>query len=189
MPATPPAFRSAAMAPERGGTDHCTVINNTLYGNDTADTRSGEFQMQFNMTNNVFENNIVYPGSRCLMTSSKSGPVDSQTPAVSIDYNLYYCVPGAEASNGGGTPPATRDSLTTSRRVGTTGIPVSLIPSSWIHRKITFACNQVLRRSTPAPTRECPRWARRTLKVERGPTARTSTPAATKDGRSNTCLI
>jgi hypothetical protein len=83
---------------ERGGTDHCTVINNTLYGNDTADTGSGEFQMQFNMANNVFEDNIVYAGNRCLMTSSKSGPVDSNTPAVSIDYNFYYCVSGAEAS-------------------------------------------------------------------------------------------
>src|ERR1022692_1232137 len=89
---------------ERGGTDHCTMIHNTLYGNDTADTGSGEFQMQFNMTNNVFENNIVYAGSRCLMTSSKSGPVDSHTPAVSIDYNLYYCVSGAETSKWGWHP-------------------------------------------------------------------------------------
>ena len=89
---------------DRGGTDHCTVINNTLYGNDTADTGSGEFQMQFNMTNNVFENNIVYAGSRCLMTSSKSGRVDSNTPAVSMDYNLYYCVSGAQASKWGWYP-------------------------------------------------------------------------------------
>jgi len=93
---------------ERGGTDHCTVINNTLYGNDTADTGSGEFQMQFNMTNNVFENNIVYAGSRCLMTSSKSGPVDSHTPAVSLDYNVYYCVSGAETSKWGWHPASFR---------------------------------------------------------------------------------
>jgi hypothetical protein len=89
---------------ERGGADHCTVINNTLYGNDTANTGSGEFQMQFNMANNVFENNIVYAGSRCLMTSSKSGPADSNTPAVSIDYNLYNCVSGAETSKWGWYP-------------------------------------------------------------------------------------
>jgi Right handed beta helix region len=89
---------------ERGGTDHCTVINNTLYGNDTADTGSGEFQMQFNMTNNVFENNIVDAGGRCLLTSSKSGPVDSHTPAVSLDYNVYYCVSGAEMSKWGWHP-------------------------------------------------------------------------------------
>jgi hypothetical protein len=103
---------------ERGGTDHCTVINNTLYGNDAADTGSGEFQMQFNMTNNVFENNIVYAGSRCLITSSKSGPVDSHTPAVSMDYNVYYCVSGAETSKWGWYP-ATFRGFT--GYVGTTG--------------------------------------------------------------------
>ncbi len=89
---------------ERGGTDHCTVINNTLYRNDTSDTGSGEFQMQFNMTKNLFENNIVYAGNRCLMTSSKSGPVDRHPPTVSLDYNLYYCVSGAETSKWGWHP-------------------------------------------------------------------------------------
>jgi len=89
---------------ERGGADHCTVINNTLYGNDTADTGSGELQMQFNMTSDVFENNIVYAGSRCLMTSSKSGSMDGRTPTVSMDYNLYYCVSGAEAGKWGWYP-------------------------------------------------------------------------------------
>jgi Right handed beta helix region len=33
-------------APERGHTDHCTVVNNTLYDNDTSATGSGELQMQ-----------------------------------------------------------------------------------------------------------------------------------------------
>jgi hypothetical protein len=54
--------------------------------------------MQFNMTNNVFENNIVYAGSRCLMTSSKSGPADRNTSTVSIDYNVYYCAAEGDAS-------------------------------------------------------------------------------------------
>jgi hypothetical protein len=89
---------------ERGGTDHCTVANNTLYGNDTAGTGSGEFQMQFNMTNNIFENNIVYAGSRCLVTSSKSGPAGGNTPTVSMDYNVYYCASGADASKWGWYP-------------------------------------------------------------------------------------
>lgn len=83
---------------ERGGTDHCTAVNNTLYDNDTAGTGSGEFQMQFNMTNNVFENNIVYAGRGCIMTSSKSGPINPGTPTVSIDSNLYYCATGEESS-------------------------------------------------------------------------------------------
>jgi hypothetical protein len=38
------------------------------------------------------------------MTSSKSGPADSNTPAVSIDYNLYNCVSGAETSKWGWYP-------------------------------------------------------------------------------------
>ena len=50
-------------APERGRTDHCTVVNNTLYDNDTSGTGSGEFQMQWNMADNIFANNIVYAGT------------------------------------------------------------------------------------------------------------------------------
>jgi hypothetical protein len=59
-------------APERGHTEHCIVVNNTLYDNDTSGTGSGEFQMQWNMADNIFENNIVYAGPRCLMTVNKS---------------------------------------------------------------------------------------------------------------------
>jgi hypothetical protein len=84
-------------APERGHTDHCTVINNTLYDDDTSGTGSGEFQMQWNMANNIFANNIVYAGSRCLMTLNKS-PVKSDQPPVNIDHNLYYCASGSKAS-------------------------------------------------------------------------------------------
>jgi hypothetical protein len=84
-------------APERGHTVHSTVVNNTLYDNDTSATGSGEFQMQWNMADNVFENNIVYGGSRCLMIRHRSRPEKNQPPAV-IDHNLYYCAPGAKAS-------------------------------------------------------------------------------------------
>jgi hypothetical protein len=84
-------------APERGHTEHCTVINNTLYNNDTSATGSGEFQMQWNMADNIFENNIVYAGPRCLMTVNKS-QVDTAQPPVTIDHNLYYCASGSKAS-------------------------------------------------------------------------------------------
>jgi parallel beta helix pectate lyase-like protein len=84
-------------APERGRTDHCTVINNTLYENDTSATGSGEFQMQWNMADNIFANNIVYAGSRCLITLNKS-QVKSDQPPVNIDHNLYYCASGSNAS-------------------------------------------------------------------------------------------
>jgi Right handed beta helix region len=87
-------------APERGHTEHCTVVNNTLYDNDTSGTGSGEFQMQWNMTDNVFANNIVYAGSRCLIAVNKS-QVDGNHPPVAIDHNLYYCTSGAKASTWG----------------------------------------------------------------------------------------
>lgn len=84
-------------APNRGHTNHCIVVNNTLYENDTSATGSGEFQMQWNMADNIFENNIMYAGPRCLMTLNKS-PVDKNSPPAIIDHNLYYCVSGAQAS-------------------------------------------------------------------------------------------
>jgi hypothetical protein len=84
-------------APERGHTDHCTVVNNTLYDNDTSATGSGEFQMQWNMTDNIFANNIVYGGPRCLIILNKS-QVDKNHPPAAIDHNLYYCASEAKAS-------------------------------------------------------------------------------------------
>jgi hypothetical protein len=88
-------------APERGHTDHCTVVNNTLYDNDTSRTGSGEFQMQWNMADDIFANNIVYAGSRCLITLNRSH-VEKQKPPVAIDHNLYYCASGASASTWAG---------------------------------------------------------------------------------------
>jgi len=84
-------------APERGNTDHSTVVNNTLYENDTSGTGSGEFQMQWNMADNIFANNIVYAGPRCLIAVNKS-QVDKSHPPVTIDHNLYYCASGPKES-------------------------------------------------------------------------------------------
>jgi hypothetical protein len=88
-------------APERGHTDHSTVVNNTLYNNDTSGTGSGEFQMQWNMADNIFANNIVYAGPHCLITLNRS-QVEKQKPPVAIDHNLYYCASGAKASTWAG---------------------------------------------------------------------------------------
>ena len=84
-------------APERGRTEHSTVVDNTLYDNDTSRTESGEFQMQWNMADDIFENNIVYAGPRCLITLNRS-QVEKQKPPVAIDHNLYYCASGSNAS-------------------------------------------------------------------------------------------
>src|SRR5947209_6005987 len=70
-----------------GGTDHCTIVNNTLFKNDTKNTGSGEFQIQYYATNNVLKNNIVYASSQGRFinnyTNSEPDPAD-------VDYNLYY---------------------------------------------------------------------------------------------------
>jgi len=88
-------------APDRGHTDHCIIVNNTLYENDTSATGSGEFQMQWNMADNSFENNIVHAGPRCLMTVNKS-QLDQNRPPATIDHNLYYCVSGEQSSTWAG---------------------------------------------------------------------------------------
>jgi hypothetical protein len=50
-------------------------------------TASGEFQIQYYATNNVFKNNVVYATSQGLFinnyTNSEPDPAD-------LDYNLYY---------------------------------------------------------------------------------------------------
>jgi hypothetical protein len=69
-----------------GGADHCTIVNNTLFQNDTKSTGGGEFQIQFHANNNVFKNNIVFASSQGLFINddSKEGPEPAD-----LDYNLY----------------------------------------------------------------------------------------------------
>lgn len=75
----------------RGGTDHCAVVGNTLYQNDTKNTGSGEFQIQYNATNNIFENNIAYAGAQGLLVNDFT----TSTPApATLDYNLYFSTGG-----------------------------------------------------------------------------------------------
>ena len=72
-----------------GSTDHCTIVNNTLFSNDSLQTGSGEFQIQFFPTsgtsNNIFMNNILYSNSQGLFISN-----GYSNPVVNLDYNLYY---------------------------------------------------------------------------------------------------
>ena len=77
------------------------MVNNTLYDNDTAGTGSGEFQMQWNMADDRFENNIVYAGPRCLLALNRS-QINKTQPPNTIDHNLYYCVFGVRTSKWAG---------------------------------------------------------------------------------------
>lgn len=75
---------------KRGITEDTTIVNNTLYANDTWNTGVGEFLMQFYMRNNVFKNNIIYVGKHGRALVSKSARMDGGTPTVVLDHNLYY---------------------------------------------------------------------------------------------------
>jgi hypothetical protein len=70
-----------------GGSDSCTIVNNSLFHNDRKKTGSGEFQIQFHATNNVFKNNIAYATHQGLVinnfTKSEADPAD-------VDYNVFY---------------------------------------------------------------------------------------------------
>ncbi len=79
----------------RGGSDHVSIVNNTLYDNDTKNTGSGEFQIQYYATNNLFENNIVYASGQALMVHNYT--TNPQAPAA-LDYDLYFSPLGAAKS-------------------------------------------------------------------------------------------
>jgi hypothetical protein len=79
-----------------GGSDTCTIVNNSLLYNDRKNTGSGEFQIQFHATNNVFKNNIAYATRQGLLvnnfTRSEPDPAD-------IDFNVYNSPVGTANAN------------------------------------------------------------------------------------------
>jgi hypothetical protein len=68
-----------------GGSSNITIVNNSLYDNDTQKTGSGEFQIQYRATGIVFENNIVYAGAQGLFIH---GFTSGDT--VTSNYNDFY---------------------------------------------------------------------------------------------------
>ncbi len=84
--------------PKRGSTHDTTIVNNTLYRNDTENTGTGEFQMQYYLRNNMFENNIIYIDESGRVLNSKSGRVQPGIPTVTLDHNVYYYPRGSRAT-------------------------------------------------------------------------------------------
>ncbi len=70
-----------------GGSERVNIVNNTLFDNDRSNSYSGEFQIQFHATSNVFKNNIVRAGSQGLLVNAFTG--DTTIPA-DMDRNLYF---------------------------------------------------------------------------------------------------
>ncbi len=80
-----------------GGTDHCVIVNNTLWDDGTqGGSGLGEFQIQYNATDNSVENNIfdVYTLTSKYLVYALS----SQANPAALDYNVYYNNAGATAS-------------------------------------------------------------------------------------------
>ncbi len=84
-----------------GGTQNATIVNNTLFHNDTQATGSGEFQIQFHASGTVFENNLLYATADGLLVNfwptatSNSGYTNPGT----IDHNLYFADGGVGNAN------------------------------------------------------------------------------------------
>ncbi len=79
---------------KRGGTDHCDIVNNTLFQDDTKNTGNGELQIQFYATNNSFESNIVNATSQALFVHNRTS---SEPNPATLDYNLYFSTAGGSA--------------------------------------------------------------------------------------------
>jgi len=67
------------------GTIDCFVTNNTFYLDDVTNSGSGEIQVQFYATNNVFDNNILFANAQGLFLNDPG----AGAPA-SLDHNLYF---------------------------------------------------------------------------------------------------
>ncbi|MCH7637193.1 MAG: right-handed parallel beta-helix repeat-containing protein, partial [Proteobacteria bacterium] len=52
---------------ERGSTENCTIVNNTLYHNDSLRDGNGEILLQFDTRGNVIVNNILYANDQSLL--------------------------------------------------------------------------------------------------------------------------
>jgi hypothetical protein len=78
-----------------GGSNYVAIVNNTLFEDDTKNTGSGEFQVQYHATNNVFENNAVYATTQGLFINNFT---DSEAHPVTADYNIYYSSVGSESA-------------------------------------------------------------------------------------------
>lgn len=81
----------------RGGSNHVTVVNNTLYMDNAWRVGTGEFYMQLHIRDSVFKNNIVYIGRTARATASRSGPMNAKVRRVLLDHNLFYFQGGASA--------------------------------------------------------------------------------------------
>jgi Protein of unknown function (DUF1565) len=79
-----------------GGTDHCMIVNNSLWDDGTDGNMGlGEIQIQYHATNNTIENNIAYASTTGYLLYDYTA---SEPEPATLDYNLYYSTVGAGSS-------------------------------------------------------------------------------------------
>jgi len=76
-----------------GGTDGCTVTNNTFWNNDTLQWGNGELQLRWRTSNCVFRNNLFFNGAENTLVTIPVSAANNVNN--SFDYNLYECAAGS----------------------------------------------------------------------------------------------
>jgi parallel beta-helix repeat protein len=75
---------------QRGSTENCVIVNNTLYNNATQGDWGAELYIQFDTRNNIVKNNLVYANKARRF-------IDSWSPVMTgnqVDNNLYFAAAG-----------------------------------------------------------------------------------------------
>lgn len=75
---------------ERGSTENCVIVNNTLYNNATQGDWGAELYVQFDTRDNIVRNNIIYAGESRLFLESWSDVMKDNV----VDNNLYFAAGG-----------------------------------------------------------------------------------------------
>ncbi|MDM8551537.1 right-handed parallel beta-helix repeat-containing protein [Desulfobacterales bacterium HSG2] len=79
---------------DRGGTENCKIINNTLYENDTLKDGNGELFIQYDVRNSIIRNNIFYANDQSLLI----GNPYTQNEGNVVSCNLYFAPAGSDES-------------------------------------------------------------------------------------------
>jgi parallel beta-helix repeat protein len=79
---------------QRGSTQNCVIVNNTLFQNDTTQSGTGELNLQYDTRNNTIKNNIFYANAQNLFISNGF----TQNTGNLVDSNIYYAPGGATGS-------------------------------------------------------------------------------------------
>jgi len=76
---------------QRGSTENCVIVNNTLFGNNTSNDYGGELYIQYDTRNNMIKNNVIVAGSAGWLIRSWSNVMQGNV----VDANLYFAASGA----------------------------------------------------------------------------------------------